>query len=52
MNEIAFVSTVEGLELVEDCVPKPAKHFMPQWFKDIPASLDNNQTLLINKSGV
>lgn len=35
-NKITFVSRFEGLESIEECVPKPAKNFIPQWFKDIP----------------
>jgi hypothetical protein len=35
--KIEFVSLVEGLESIEECRPKPAKHFIPQWFKDIPS---------------
>jgi hypothetical protein len=34
-EKIQFVSTVEGLESIEECLPKPAKFFIPQWFKDI-----------------
>jgi hypothetical protein len=26
------------LETIEDCLPKPAKHFIPEWFKDIPSN--------------
>ena len=37
-DKIQFISTVEGLETIEECLPKPAKHFIPQWFKDIPSS--------------
>lgn len=36
--KIEFVSMVEGLADIEECRPKPAKHFVPQWFKDIPAN--------------
>jgi hypothetical protein len=36
--KIEFICTVEGLEQVKDCLPRPAKHFIPQWFKDIPNS--------------
>jgi hypothetical protein len=35
---IEFVSTIEGLESIEECRPKPAKSYIPQWFKDIPSS--------------
>ncbi len=34
-DKIQFISTVEGLESIEDCLPRPAKHFIPKWFKDI-----------------
>lgn len=37
LDKIEFISTVEGLESIEKCLPKPAKHFTPQWFKDIPS---------------
>jgi len=35
-DKIQFISTVEGLESIEECLPKPAKHFIPEWFKNIP----------------
>jgi hypothetical protein len=35
-DKIEFISTVEGLESIEKCLPRPAKHFIPKWFKDIP----------------
>ncbi len=35
-DKIQFISTVEGLETIEECLPRPAKHFIPKWFKDIP----------------
>jgi len=41
MANIEFISTVPGLEDIEDCRPRPAKHFMPKWFKDVPATLPN-----------
>ena len=34
-DKIQFISTVEGLESIEECLPRPAKHFVPKWFKDI-----------------
>ena len=37
-SKIEFVSFIEGLESIEECRPKSAKHFIPQWFKDIPSS--------------
>lgn len=36
-QKIEFVSMVKGLEDIEECRPKPAKKFIPQWFKDLPA---------------
>jgi hypothetical protein len=37
-DKIQFISTVEGLESIEECLPRPAKHFVPKWFKDIPSA--------------
>ena len=37
-DNIQFISTVEGLETIEECLPRPAKHFIPQWFKDITST--------------
>jgi hypothetical protein len=37
-KKIRFISTIEGLESIEECLPRPAKYFIPQWFKDIPNS--------------
>jgi len=34
-DKIQFISTVEGLESIEKSLPRPAKHFIPKWFKDI-----------------
>jgi hypothetical protein len=34
---IQFVSTVPGLIDIEECRPKPAKTFIPQWWKDTPS---------------
>ncbi len=44
-NKIQFISTVEGLESIEECLPRPAKHFIPQWFKDIPSKVGNAATV-------
>jgi hypothetical protein len=41
--KIEFISMVEGLEQIEECRPKPAKYFIPEWFKNIPPS--NNTTV-------
>jgi len=37
-DKIQFISTFEGLESIEECLPRPAKHFIPKWFKDIPSN--------------
>lgn len=37
VEKIEFVSTIPGLAEVEELTPKPAKHFVPQWFKNIPS---------------
>ena len=39
-DKIQFISTVEGLESIEECLPRSAKNFIPQWFKDIPNTID------------
>jgi hypothetical protein len=39
--KIEFISMIEGLESIEECRPKPAKHFIPEWFKSIPSSTQN-----------
>jgi hypothetical protein len=39
MNKIEFVCTVPGLKDIKELQPKPAKHFMPKWFKDVPMDL-------------
>ena len=44
-DKIQFISTVEGLESIEECLPKPAKHFIPKWFKDIPSQVDEVTTV-------
>lgn len=42
-DKIQFISTLEGLESIKECLPKPAKHFIPQWFKDIKS--ENSMTV-------
>lgn len=32
--KVEFVTTVPGLEMLEDCLPKPAKEYIPQWWKN------------------
>ena len=40
-DKIQFISTVEGLESIEECLPRPAKHFIPKWFKDVPSNIES-----------
>jgi hypothetical protein len=47
MSKITFISTVPGLESIEECLPKPAKHFIPKWFKDMPATGLNLSTVKV-----
>jgi hypothetical protein len=35
-NNIELWTTVEGLAGIEECRPKPASKFIPQWWKDMP----------------
>jgi hypothetical protein len=44
-DKIQFISTVEGLETIEECLPRPAKHFIPKWFKDIPSQIEDGITV-------
>jgi len=37
MAKIDFISTIIGLDEIEECKPKPAKYYIPKWFKDIPS---------------
>ncbi len=37
-DKIQFISTLEGLESIEECLPRPAKQFIPKWFKEIPSN--------------
>jgi hypothetical protein len=34
--DISFVSTVPGLEKIEDCLPKPVSKYIPDWWKEMP----------------
>ncbi len=40
-DKIQFISTLEGLESTEECLPRPAKYFMPEWFKSIPSKVED-----------
>jgi hypothetical protein len=40
-DKIQFISIVDGLESVEECLPRPSKHFIPKWFKDIPNNIED-----------
>lgn len=34
---IEFISTTYGLDQVEDALPRPAKNFLPNWWKEMPS---------------
>lgn len=34
--KISFVSTVSGLEEIEEAMPRPSGEFIPRWWKDMP----------------
>ena len=44
-KNIQFISTIEGLESIEESLPRPAKHFIPEWFKDIPSNTEYAMTV-------
>ena len=44
-DKIQFISRYEGLESIDECLPRPAKHFIPKWFKDIPSQIDSAITV-------
>lgn len=41
---LEFFTKVKGLTGIEECLPQPAKNFVPSWFKNIPAHKDLNPT--------
>jgi hypothetical protein len=45
LNKIKFLSTIEGLDTMEDLIPRPAKHFIPEWFKDMPSENNGDVTV-------
>ena len=47
LDKIEFISTVDGLESIEECLPRPAKHFIPKWFKDMPSQTENSTTVKV-----
>lgn len=34
---IEFISTVPGLDKIDECLPKPTSNFLPDWWRDIPS---------------
>ena len=32
---VKFVSTIEGLTLVPECIPKPSQKYIPEWWKQV-----------------
>lgn len=47
---IEFISTVEGLADIEECVPKAAVKYTPKWWKDTPLKKAKH-TILENTAG-
>lgn len=45
LPEIHFISTVLGLENIEDIKPKQSKYFMPNWWSSVPNKYNNSQTV-------
>jgi hypothetical protein len=41
-NVIKFVTTVQGLDQINECIPKPAKAYIPEWFKSIPSNVEGS----------
>jgi len=37
-DKIQFISTVEGLDSFDECLPRLSKNFIPEWFKNIPST--------------
>jgi hypothetical protein len=35
---IQFISMIPGLEKIEECLPRPTKNFIPEWWKQLPVS--------------
>jgi hypothetical protein len=44
---IKFVCTVPGYEQIEEIQPKPAKRFLPDWWKDMPLQTETSFTAKI-----
>jgi len=44
--KIEFVSTVDGLADNQTILPQPAKNFIPQWWKNMPATLHENSEVM------
>jgi hypothetical protein len=44
---ISFVSTVKGLDQIEECRPQPTKNFIPSWWKNVPVVDPNTEAATI-----
>lgn len=44
---ISFVSTVPGLDKIEDVRPKPSREFLPSWWKDTPKQDSETNALTV-----
>lgn len=43
-DDISFISTIPGLEDIQECVPKPISKYIPDWWKSMPTE-NNNLTI-------
>lgn len=50
--KIEFISRVPELLKIEECLPKPAKNFLPTWFKNIPSPLDPRESTVRECPGI
>jgi hypothetical protein len=39
---IQFISTIDGLQDIPECVPKPTKAYLPDWWKAVPGGLNDS----------
>jgi len=44
--KIEFISRVPELMEIEECLPKPAKYFIPEWWKNIPLAKSPIETTI------
>ena len=45
-NKISIVSSIDGLELVEELKPRPAFEVMPEWYKKVPRLFEGQKSFM------